>query len=168
MTRWNVRLPAPLQAWNGRGAFESALASAGGKIIRVLPNLPWVTIDLPNGLHPIALPGAGYAEQDKPIEPLVQSIGVDLKERSWATVAVRAHTIHTITKGVGVRIGVLDTGLKPHPELEGADIRSQTSLVPGDTDPTDNHGHGTAVLSIMAAQGLSLLPQSGLRRYQDI
>jgi subtilisin family serine protease len=55
------------------------------------------------------------------------------------------------TKGAGVTIAVLDTGVDlDHPDLAGRivpgiDIRNE------DADPTDDHGHGTAVAGTAAA-----------------
>ncbi len=50
----------------------------------------------------------------------------------------------TYYTGLGIRVGVLDTGVwSEHPDLEGA-------VVAGDPDPT---GHGTAVCGVIASRG---------------
>lgn len=56
-------------------------------------------------------------------------------------------------KGQGIRIGILDTGYAPHPDLEGKVI--QYKDFSSDQQKFDGHGHGTHCLGLMAAGDLS-------------
>ena len=50
-------------------------------------------------------------------------------------------------------IGVVDTGVdRSHPDLRAA-VLSGYDFVDGDANPSDEHGHGTAVAGILAARG---------------
>ncbi len=55
--------------------------------------------------------------------------------------------------GPGTVVAVLDTGVSPaHPELAGR-VLPGIDLVDGDADADDENGHGTAVASMIAADG---------------
>ena len=63
-----------------------------------------------------------------------------------------------VTKGDGVRVAVLDTGVEPNHEDLAAKIWRQTDIicppgqkVCGDGDPNDDNGHGTHVSGLVAA-----------------
>jgi hypothetical protein len=57
-----------------------------------------------------------------------------------------------ITTGDPVVLAILDTGIdSSHPDLDGGRILAGTDIVNGDSDPTDDHGHGTSVTSIATA-----------------
>ena len=56
--------------------------------------------------------------------------------------------------GQGVRIGVLDSGVDPHPNLEGRLLPGRNTIEGADPDDTaDNYGHGTRVAGLIAASG---------------
>jgi subtilisin family serine protease len=75
---------------------------------------------------------------------------------TWASQMVGAPEAHRVTRGQGARVAIIDTGLSPHEDLRGVRIAAAESLVPGET-VQDQHGHGTAILGIVAAQGQRLL-----------
>jgi subtilisin family serine protease len=88
---------------------------------------------------------ASVVAQETPTDPLW---GLQ-----WGAVLTQAPTAWAVTRGSSsVVIAVLDTGVDlSQPDLQGA-------LVPGydfvnhDSDPSDDHGHGTAVAGIVAAR----------------
>ena len=53
--------------------------------------------------------------------------------------------------GKGVVVGVIDTGLKSHEDIDPSYIRTGKNFLDGSTDTTDNYGHGTKVTSVIAA-----------------
>jgi subtilisin family serine protease len=61
------------------------------------------------------------------------------------------------SRGAGVRVGVVDSGIDYNHVLLGAncDILSGATFVPGTTTPMDDNGHGTHVAGIIAAMDLS-------------
>ncbi|MGG0888138.1 S8 family serine peptidase, partial [Brevibacillus parabrevis] len=52
-------------------------------------------------------------------------------------------------KGQRIKIGVMDTGISAHPDLE---IKGGVSYIEGEDDFGDQHGHGTAVAGVIAAR----------------
>ena len=59
--------------------------------------------------------------------------------------------------GRGVTVAVLDTGVNPHPALEGAAV-TRLDMLDGDGgDPSTGTAHGTAVASVIAGQGMDVV-----------
>lgn len=76
-------------------------------------------------------------------------------------------SIHTplawdITQGsAGVLVAVLDTGLAPLPEFAGRTVPGY-NFAYGDSDTTDDNGHGTAVTSVLCASANNGLAGAGV------
>jgi hypothetical protein len=76
--------------------------------------------------------------------------------------------------GAGVRVAVIDTGIDyTHPDLGGAfgpthKVIGGYDFVNGDDDPMDDHGHGTHVAGIVAANGTvkGVAPDARLLAYK--
>lgn len=72
-------------------------------------------------------------------------------EGSWGVGAIKAHHVWPATRGTGVKVAVIDTGVyADHPDLEGRVLQG-ADIVNGDSDATDDHGHGTHVAGTIAA-----------------
>jgi thermitase len=93
----------------------------------------------------------------------------------WAGEMLRLPAAHQITRGAGVTVAVLDTGVeRSHPLLVGRLMRGY-DFVGGDTDPSEvgvagqdpAYGHGTHVAGLvaLAAPDAKLMPLRVLNRH---
>lgn len=73
------------------------------------------------------------------------------RSQQWALTALKAETVHQTTKGSGVTVAVVDTGVKSsHADLSGRVLSGVDYVAPG-TSANDESGHGTHVAGIIAA-----------------
>ena len=72
---------------------------------------------------------------------------------SWSL--AKTHTVDAwklTTGGPETVVAILDTGVDlSHPDLQGSFVQGH-DFVNGDSDPTDDHGHGTLVAGVVAAR----------------
>ena len=74
------------------------------------------------------------------------------RSQQWALTAFKAETVHQSTRGSGVTVAVIDTGVKSsHSDLSG-NVLSGTDYVSPGTSANDENGHGTHVAGIIAAK----------------
>lgn len=70
----------------------------------------------------------------------------------WGVPVVRARDVWPVTRGEGVNVVVLDTGIDPeHPDLKAAYVGGYNVLAPANP-PIDDNFHGTHVSGTIAAQ----------------
>lgn len=90
-------------------------------------------------------PGAAYA--------------ATARDAQWYLDALRIPQAHAISRGAGVTVAVIDSGINPNiPALAGRVLRgTQFNLPssPGGMTDTDPDGHGTAMAGIIAGTGAS-------------
>lgn len=89
-----------------------------------------------------------------------------IRDAQWHLATLDVATAHTITKGRGVTVAVVDTGVDgTHPDLAGSVITGVdvTSDAQGN-GLTDIDGHGTATAGLIAAHGraLGIAPEARL------
>ncbi len=114
---------------------------------------------------PVAAADVASALAALQADPRVESAQVDhsrsvaawpndpLLEYGWPYVALtELPRAWDATRGSGVVVAVLDTGVSAHEDLAGA-LLPGIDLVDGDADPSDPNGHGTAVAGVAAARG---------------
>jgi subtilisin family serine protease len=87
----------------------------------------------------------------------------DLFDRQWGLQRIALPLAWDVTTGSSsVVVAVLDTGVNgAHPDLARA-LLAGRDLVNDDADPSDDHGHGTAVSGIIAARTNNLVGQAGV------
>lgn len=74
-----------------------------------------------------------------------------LRSRQWALNALKGETVNKSTTGSGVRVAVVDTGVKSgHGDLS-ANVLSGRDFVDPGTSAGDENGHGTHIAGIIAA-----------------
>jgi type VII secretion-associated serine protease mycosin len=78
------------------------------------------------------------------------------RDRQWYLEALKVAEAQRITKGAGVIVAVLDTGVEAgHPDLKGAVLPGINTVREGAKGNADTEGHGTAMAGIIAARGRS-------------
>ena len=86
--------------------------------------------------------------------PLRSSFGSDLTSMQWGITATRAIEAWKVTKGQGVIVAVIDTGVDAtHPDLEGRVLAGYSTVskeVLPEGEQNDVYGHGTHVAAIIA------------------
>ena len=99
------------------------------------------------------------------------------RQRQWWFDQLHLEEAQRITRGAGVTIGMVDTGVDPsHPDLAGADITgtdSWSAKRDGMRDVYAPYGHGTAMASLMVGQGndggvLGVAPEAKLKVYSAV
>ena len=83
------------------------------------------------------------------------------RSHQWALSYLKADQVWQVTKGAGITIAVVDSGVKPNPDLPsnllpGADYSAMdgNDIGDGHTD-TDTDGHGTGMATVIAGSGQS-------------
>ncbi|MFE3451134.1 S8 family serine peptidase [Nonomuraea sp. NPDC059194] len=98
-----------------------------------------------------ALPAAALLVVSTPT--VADEVGATARERQWHLETLRVAEAWRVTKGTGVTVAVLDTGVDArHPDLAGAVVKGPD--LTGQTSGGDRWGHhGTAMASLIAGRG---------------
>ncbi|HEX8425511.1 S8 family peptidase [Hymenobacter sp.] len=89
----------------------------------------------------------------KPVLPPIQLPPVLLQPVPWNIKMVKAPQAWPRTKGAGIKVAVLDTGIANHSDLT---ISGGASFVPGVVSYNDGHGHGTHCAGVIGARNNAL------------
>lgn len=135
------------------GAAEEALVRAYGAEVRFRYRLiPAIAATVPEA----ALAALQRDPRVTVIEPDVKiyvlSYAAEL-DNTWGVKRIGAGTVHTSGNlGTAIKVAVIDTGIDyTHPELS-PNYKGGYDFVNNDSDPRDDHGHGTHVAGTVAAR----------------
>ncbi|CAM3517928.1 S8 family serine peptidase [Stackebrandtia soli] len=82
------------------------------------------------------------------------AFGDEVRDDAWWFDELGVADAHEITRGYGVTIGVLDSGVDAtHPDLEGSIDAGWSSWPGGEDGLNDTIGHGTAMASFLVGHG---------------
>lgn len=143
-------------------AAQRAARATGGSVVRSIPQLDAYLVRLSGPAGPVlsrlrSAPGV-HAAVPNDRQPLAEAAastlapGDELVPYQWYLERIEAAEAWDQTLGdPNVVIAILDTGIDlTHPEFAGRVIVGP-DIADGDDDPTDTHGHGTAVAGVTAA-----------------
>lgn len=93
---------------------------------------------------------------------LIEVVDTFPNESDWGLVATNAHKVWHKTKGEGVKILVIDTGIdQDHPDLKHA-FKFGINMFERSTDVTDHYGHGTHVAGLIVGSKTGVAPEAEL------
>lgn len=121
-----------------------------GNIFKTLPRNAGIALDKPFGyINPLAKnnPSIEKSELDK-----VGSNSKEVKDVSSALIGIQ-DVWDMGYNGAGQTIAIIDSGIYPHPDLEGK-IVGWVDMHEGKSSPVDTYGHGTHVAGIAAGSGI--------------
>lgn len=136
------------------------VGSLGGKVLRELPLINGLVCEFPQATtafyRALALsPQIMDVEEDGLMHILCRWRQPGVRPGQsvpWGVERVRAPRAWKGSRGRGVRVAVIDTGVDgAHPDLKGA-VRGGVNFVKPDAPPVDDNGHGTHVAGIIAAR----------------
>jgi type VII secretion-associated serine protease mycosin len=85
--------------------------------------------------------------------PQSPTLGDSFRNDQWYLKSLGIARAHTVSKGSGVVVAIIDTGVFPHPDLRRNLLKGK-SFLPGDDDgQTDRSGHGTNMASLVGSHG---------------
>lgn len=135
--------------------------SSGGRIVKMLPFINAAVAEFsrmdPQVEKLAAMPELEAIEDDgyaklllcwsSPLRPYPRGQVVP-----WGVIRVKAREAWERSRGAGVKVAVLDTGVDVrHPDLRES-LKGWTTAIPGTWAGTDPNGHGTHVAGIIAAR----------------
>jgi subtilisin family serine protease len=157
----------------------ASVADLGGEVIKELPLINGVVGNFAQPISPRSLaihPEILRIDEDLPVEIVPRSLSnfapflllallflsanslqSDREERivPWGVEDIGAPAVWPLTKGEGVKVAVIDTGVDlEHFNLQ-ANLRPGINLLQAGEAPRDGNGHGTHVAGTIAAMGVN-------------
>jgi subtilisin family serine protease len=125
-------------------AEQEMLKGVGGRVDHVFHTIPVIAASVPGEAISLLARQAGvsFVEQDGRVRALDQAL-------PWGVDRIDAEAVHHSTKGEGVKVAVVDSGIDlEHPDLA---VSGDVTFVLGTLNGDDDYGHGTHVAGIIAA-----------------
>ncbi|HET7558346.1 MAG TPA: S8 family peptidase [Limnochordia bacterium] len=145
---------------NARESVARLVERLGGRVGRFLPlvNALCADFDDPNGHHALLNhPQVAFVTDDVELKISLPHLGRGPRREHepqavpWNIWRIGAPDAWSVTRGKGVVIGVIDTGIAlDHPDLNGNLAAGYNALRPGRSAHDDN-GHGSMVAGVIAA-----------------
>lgn len=128
-------------------SFAADLTDDEAAALRQQPDVKFVEAALTVHAYETVTPHA-------PFKPAVEMRDPNVQTTPWGIPAVRATDTWTVTRGAGVNVAIIDTGIDyNHPDLKDQYAGGYNFVaVPHTADPADDNGHGTHVAGIIAAE----------------
>lgn len=157
-------------------AFDKLLKPHGGKK-RKLGQSNLHVIDLPGNASEVAIlkqlehrPEFKFAELDRIVESTI-AVNDPYIGSAWHINKIGAATAWDSTRGTGITIAILDSGIESsHPDLK-ANLVAGRNIYSNNTDVSDICGHGTAVAGAAAAasnNGIGVAGTAGAARIMPL
>jgi subtilisin family serine protease len=102
-----------------------------------------------------------YAEPLRRLQALADVAPDPGRPQQWGLDAIGADAAWAVTRGAGVVVAVVDTGVAPAPDLDGRLLPGWNAIARSD-DAADDNGHGTHVAGTVAEVGGNGLAESGV------
>ena len=102
-----------------------------------------------------------YAEPLRRLQALADAAPDPGRAQQWGLDAIGADAAWAVTRGAGVVVAVVDTGVAPAPDLDGRLLPGWNVLARSE-DAADDNGHGTHVAGTVAEVGGNGLAESGV------
>lgn len=135
---------------------QQLLGLRSGRVKRELKALGASVIEVPrlDAAETIAALQASGAFAFVEVDGLVQAdaaVNDPYFSEQWGALRINAPQSWTMTMGSTAVVAVVDTGVeRDHPDLQGQ-LLGGWDFVNNDADPSDDHGHGTAMAGIIVA-----------------
>ena len=145
----------------------AALDASGGVQVGAVPKLHALVVRLPAerrraGLRALRRSRAvRYAEPERRLHALETSQTDPGRARQWGLDAVGVGAAWALTRGAGVVVAVVDTGVAPAPDLAGR-LLPGWNIVAGSAASADDNGHGTHVAGTIAESEGNGLAEAGV------
>lgn len=126
--------------------------------VRKLPKLGMVITHQQSAVHLDTMSNQLYTEPDTQIritEPLPNLPFADRRKSPipWGVEKIGAHYAWNMSRGKGVRVAIIDTGISSQHPVIWANYRGGVNILSPADEPEDYNGHGTHVAGIVAGWG---------------
>lgn len=131
----------------------AAVTGAGGHVLFAIQASKALVARIPPAKVAVlqAHPNVSLVEEDGDVVALGQTVPYNIADNSYGA-GVRADQVWSVTRGAGVNVAVIDTGiLDTHPDLAAGTTLKKT-YVTGTKSARDDNGHGTHVAGTIGAR----------------
>jgi subtilisin family serine protease len=133
----------------------TAIAASGSEQVGAVPRLHALVVRLPAGRRSAALRSLRRSRAVRYVQPLRRLHALDEatpdpgRSQQWGLDALGAPAAWTLTRGAGVIVAVVDTGVADAPDLTGR-VLAGWNVIAGSDAAADDNGHGTHVAGTIA------------------